>query len=152
MKYSVSIDIHAPIAEVVKRFDNPDLMKEWMNGLVSFEHLSGEPGQPGARSKLLFQIGKRRIEMIETVLVRDLPGRFLGTYDANGVHNEVGNYFTAIDLNTTRYETTQLFEFKGFMKVIGWLFPGAFKKQSMQYLKDFKAFVERDYKPEAKTM
>lgn len=148
MRYSVSIDIHAPIDEVVKRFDNPDMMKEWMKGLVSFEHLSGTPGQPGAKSKLRYQMGKREIEMIETITVRDLPARFEGTYDAQGVHNEVGNFFTAIDANTTRYETTQYFAFKGFMKVIGWLFPGAFKKQSLQYLKDFKAFVERDYKPE----
>jgi hypothetical protein len=145
MKYSVSIDINAPLDEVVKRFDNPDLMKEWMNGLVSFEHLSGEPGQPGAKSRLVFQMGKRRIEMTETVLVRDLPARFDGSYEAGGVYNEVGNSFKEIDENTTRYETTQYFRFTGGMKIIGWLFPGAFKKQSMKYLQDFKAFVERDY-------
>jgi len=144
-KYSVSIDINAPIDEVIKRFDNPDLMKEWMNGLISFEHLSGEPGQPGAKSKLVFQMGKRRVEMVETIKVRNLPKEFSGTYEANGVYNEVGNFFTAKDAHTTHYETTQLFEFKGFMKVIGFLFPGAFKKQSMKYLEDFKAFVERDY-------
>jgi hypothetical protein len=146
MKYAVSIEINAPIAEVIKRFDNPDLMKEWMQGLVSFEHVSGEPGQPGAVSKLVFQMGKRRIEMVETIKVRNLPEEFSGIYEAKGVYNEVGNFFTAKDEQTTFYETTQLFEFKGGMKIIGWLFPGAFKKQSLQYLKDFKAFVERDYK------
>src|SRR5687767_9221098 len=145
MKYAVSIEINAPIDEVIRRFDNPDVMKEWMNGLISFEHVSGEPGQPGAVSKLVFQMGKRRIDMIETVKVRNLPKEFTGTYEAKGVYNEVGNFFTAKDEHTTLYETTQVFELKGGMKIIGWLFPGAFKKQSLQYLKDFKAFVERDY-------
>ena len=41
-----------------------------------------------------------------------------------------------------RYTTEQEFQFKGFMKIMAFLMPGAFKKQSMQYLKDFKAFAE----------
>jgi hypothetical protein len=36
----------------------------------------------------------------------------------------------------------QEFQFKGFMKIIGFLFPGAFKKQSLKYLVDFKQFAE----------
>ncbi|MEO2058942.1 MAG: SRPBCC family protein, partial [Mesonia sp.] len=35
------------------------------------------------------------------------------------------------------------FQFSSFaMKVMGFLMPGAFKKQSLKYMKDFKAFVE----------
>lgn len=146
MRYTVSIEISAPIDEVVKRFDDPDNLKEWMPGLVSFEHLEGTPGQPGAKSKLVFQMGKRNIEMIETVLVRDLPARFEGTYEAKGVYNEISNEFIAKDDRTTVYSTTQYFRFGGGMKLFGWLFPGMFKKQSMKYLKDFKDLVERDYK------
>jgi len=146
MKYSVQTTINAPIDEVIKRFDNADMMKEWMPGLVKFEHLSGEPGQVGAKSKLTYQMGKRTVEMVETITERDLPRAFNGTYVANGVYNEVGNAFEAIDENTTRHISDQYFQFKGGMKIIGFLFPGAFKKQSQKYLEDFKAFVERDYK------
>lgn len=146
MRYTVSIEINAPIDEVVRRFDNPDNLREWMPGLVSFEHMEGTPGEPGAKSKMVFQMGKRRIEMIETVTERNLPSRFAGTYEAKGVYNEVGNSFSAIDANTTIYSSDQYFDFKGAMKIIGWLFPGAFKKQSLKYLQDFKQFVERDYK------
>lgn len=84
--------------------------------------------------------------MIETITVRDLPARFDGIYEARGVYNEVGNTFEKKDDGTTLHTSTQLFRFKGGMKVIGWLFPSVFKKQTMQYLKDFKQFVERDYK------
>lgn len=147
MRYTVSIDINAPLDEVIKRFDDPEKMKEWMAGLVSFEAIEGTPGQPGAKSKLVFQMGKRRIEMIETITERDLPRVFSGYYEANGVYNEVRNFFVAKDANTTTYSTEQLFNFKGGMKIIGWLFPKAFRKQSMKYLQDFKTFVERDYQP-----
>ncbi len=146
MRYSVQTTINAPIDEVIKRFDNMEMMKEWMPSLVSFEHISGEPGQVGAKSKLTHQMGKRTIEMIETITERDLPRCFNGNYVAKGVYNEVGNAFEAIDEKTTRYVSEQYFQFKGGMKVIGFLFPGAFKKQSLKYLEDFKAFVERDYK------
>lgn len=146
MRYSVSIDINAPLHEVVARFDDPEKMKEWMTGLVRFETIEGEPGQVGSKAKLVFKMGKRDMEMIETITVRDLPARFEGYYEVKGVYNEVGNRFEAIDEQTTRYTSDQFFQFKGGMKVIGWLFPGMFKKQSMKYLEDFKAFVERDYK------
>lgn len=146
MKYSVEITINAPIAEVIKRFENPELMKEWMPGLVKFEHLSGEVGKVGSKSKLTYQMGKRKVEMIETITEIDLPRCFNGTYEANGVYNEAGNSFEAIDENTTKHTSQQYFEMKGSMKVIGWLFPKAFKKQSYKYLEDFKNFVERDYK------
>jgi hypothetical protein len=146
MKYTVSTIINAPLEEVIKRFDNVEMMKEWMPGLVKFEHLSGEPGQVGAKSKLTYQMGKRTIEMIETITERDLPRCFNGTYEAKGVYNEVGNAFEAINETTTKHSSDQYFNFKGGMKVIGFLFPGAFKKQSLKYLEDFKHFVERDYK------
>lgn len=145
MRYTVSIDINAPLNEVISRFDDPEKMKEWMTGLVSFETIEGEPGQVGSKARLVFQMGKRNLEMFETITVRDLPGRFDGYYEAKGVYNEVGNVFEAIDEHTTRQTSAQFFKFNGGMKIIGWLFPKTFKKQSMKYLEDFKAFVERDY-------
>ena len=56
--YTVSIEIDMPRDEVVALFDNADNLFHWQNGLQSFEHVSGEPGQPGAKSKLVFQNGK----------------------------------------------------------------------------------------------
>lgn len=142
MKYTVTIEIEKPIDEVVALFDNADNLYAWMEGLESFEHLSGEPGQVGAKSRLKFKMGKRDIEMIETITVRDLPDEFTGTYDAEGVFNIVKNRFEAINPTRTRYISEQEFQFTGFMKIFGWLMPGAFRKQSMKYLEAFKTFAE----------
>lgn len=142
MKYTAEIEINKPIDTVIELFDNPDNMGKWMEGLQSFEHLSGTPGEPGAKSRLKFKMGKREIEMIETVTVRNLPDEFSGTYEAAGVFNIVKNKFEKITENKTKYFTENEFQFKGFMKIMAWIMPGAFKKQSMKYLKSFKQFAE----------
>ena len=143
MKYTSEIEINRPVDKVIELFDNPDNMSKWMEGLQSFEHISGTAGQPGAKSRLKFKMGKREIEMIETITVRNLPDEFSGTYEAKGVFNIVKNKFTSLPGNRTKYVTEQEFQFKGFMKIIGFLMPGVFKKQSMKYLIAFKNFAER---------
>lgn len=143
MKYTTEIEINLPVDKVVELFDNPDNLKKWMKGLQSFEHISGTPGQEGAKSKLFFKMGKRDIEMIETIIKRNLPEEFSGTYEAKGVFNIVKNSFIPIDDNNTRYVTEQEFQFTGFMKLMGALMPGAFKKQTHQYMQDFKEFAEQ---------
>jgi carbon monoxide dehydrogenase subunit G len=142
MKYAAEIEINKPIDKVIELFDNPDNMYKWMKGLQSFEHISGTAGQPGAKSRLKFKMGKKDIEMVETILVRNLPDEFTGTYEVKGVFNIVKNRFTKIDEHTTRYITEQEFQFKGLMKFMALLMPGAFKKESMKHLVNFKNFAE----------
>ena len=143
MKYTCEININLPLERVIELFDNPDNLKHWQPGLQSFEHISGEPGQPGAKSRVVFQTGKRRIEMIETIIKRNLPEEFTGSYEAPGVYNIVKNRFVAIDENSTRYVSDQEFQMKSFpMKIMGFLMPSAFKKQSNKYLQQFKTFAE----------
>ena len=80
MKYTVETEINLPIARVVELFDDPENLKHWQPGLLSFEPISGTPGQPGAKSKLKYKMGKRDIEMVETISVRNFPDEFSGTY------------------------------------------------------------------------
>lgn len=142
MKYTVAITINKPIEEVLEKFHNPANRSAWMPGFIDAKVLEGEEGQVGAKVALTFQMGKRQMMMIETILERKSDKSIRGCYEANNVYNEVNNLFESIDTNTTRYTSEQYFRFGGGMKVIGWIFPKAFKKQSMVYLEKFKAFVE----------
>ena len=142
MKYSVETEINKPREKVIELFDNVDNMYKWMEGLEKFEHLSGTPGQPGARSKLTFKMKNRQVEMVETVTARNLPKEFSGTYEVKGVYTEVKNYFYELPGGKTRYVTDQEFKFKGLMKCIAFLAPGMFKKQSYKHLANFKKFAE----------
>ncbi len=142
MKYSNEVVIDLPVNRVVELFDNPDNLKHWQPGLQSFEHLSGVPGQPGSRSRLRYKMGNREIDMIETIIRRNLPHEFEGIYEAKGVHSIISNRFTPIGENKTKLVSYSEFTFLGFMKVIGFLMPGSFKKQSQKFLDDFKTFAE----------
>lgn len=142
MKYTDEIEINQPINKVVELFDNEDNLFKWMNGLQSIEHLEGKPGEKGSTTKMLFKEGKREIEMIETILENKLPEEFTATYEAKGVYNLAKISFVSLTDSKTKYLTEQEFQLKGFMKLIGWLMPGAFKKQTNKYLKMFKEFAE----------
>lgn len=142
LKYSVEIEIDLPRDRVVELFDNEENMFKWQKGLMSCDHISGEPGQAGEKSRLVFQMGKRTIEMIETITERNLPDDFNGMYDAKGVHNVVKNRFVELGPDKTKWVSENEFEFQGFMRLIGFFMKSAFPKQSLKYLKDFKAFAE----------
>jgi len=143
MKYTLEITINQPLDKVIELFDNPDNLKHWQPGFVSHEHLSGEPGQPGAKAKMIFNHNGRKMEMIETITSRNLPGEFSGTYETNGVVNTQINHFEEIDSSTTLWSSTSEFKAGGFMmKLMMFFMPGAFKKQSQAFMDHFKAYAE----------
>jgi hypothetical protein len=142
MKFCCEIDIDLPREKVIELFDNPENMKHWQPGLMSFEPLSGTPGQPGAKSRLKYKMGQREIEMIETITVRNLPDEFSGTYEAKGVFNLVSNHFKPLPGDRTLIVSDNEFRLSGFMKLFGLLMPGSFSKESYKHLQRFKEFAE----------
>jgi|TARA_R110002020_G_scaffold199778_3_gene401537 hypothetical protein len=143
MKYTTEVIINKPRAEVIEKLDSAENMKHWQRGLTHYKDIQGTPGAEGAKMELHYKMGKRDMQLTETIQKRDFPNEFHATYDAKGVHNIQQNYFEEIDANTTRWRSESEFQFQGFgMKLMGFLMPGAFKKQSQKYLNDFKNFVE----------
>lgn len=146
MKYLTEITVDVPLVEFIKKFDNPENMKLWQKDLLSVEHLSGIPGKEGAQMELRYKMGKREVIMVETILKRNLPHEFHGTYDAKGVHNIQKNYFKPLGENSTKWISESEFHFSGFfMKMMAFLMPGAFKKQTLKFMKDFKNFAEGNH-------
>lgn len=142
MNYTCEVTIAQPIARVIELFDQPANLKHWQPGLQSIEPISGTPGQPGARSRLRYDMNGRKIEMIETITRRNLPADFVGQYEAKGVYNVAHSHFTALGPNQTKWTMETEFDFRGFMKLAGWFAPGTFRKQSQQMMTDFKQFAE----------
>lgn len=142
MKYKQSISINLPREEVVKKFSDPDNLKHWQRGFIFMKPINGKSGEEGSQNLLKYKMGKREIEMTETILNNDLPKEFDASYEAKGVYNIQKNKFIIPEEAKTEWISDSEFNFSGFMKIIGSLMPGAFKKQSLQYMKDFKAFAE----------
>ena len=144
MKYQESIIINAP-KEQVAEYLHPKYAFEWMEGLQQYELTTGEWDEEGAVAEMRFKTGKREMNMTETLIDNQMPDEKTMTYDAKNVHNIVRNILETVDGNKTKYINDQEFQFSGFfMKAMGFLLPGLFKKQSRKYLKDFKAFVETE--------
>ena len=143
MKFTQQIEINAPIEKVVKLFDSPDNLGKWMKGLKKFVHISGTPGKPGAKSRLVFDNGKHQFELIETITKNNLPHEMSGNYEHKYTVNTMSNRFKSVG-NKTRYETEVHYtKLNGFMiKLMALLMPGMFKKQVLIAMNNFKTFVE----------
>ncbi|NER15534.1 SRPBCC family protein [Leptobacterium flavescens] len=143
MKYQNEILIKLPREEVFQKFNNQDNMKHWQKGFMGLEHISGDPGKEGAKSKLRYKMGKREIEMTESILKLQAPEEFHGTFETQGVYNKQENFFEVVDENTTKWVSKTEFRFSTFMmKTMAFLMPGSFKKQSYKFMVDFKNFAE----------
>jgi hypothetical protein len=143
MKYTLEILIDAPRSEVIRLFDSTDNLYKWQPELQDFEHLSGEPGQVGSKSRMFYNMDGREVEMIETITKRNFPEQFSSTYEANGVLNIQDNEFVEIG-DQTKWISHSEFKFSGFFALIFPFMKKSFKKQSCLFQERFKKFAEEE--------
>jgi len=138
---SCEVDIAVPRARVVELFDDPANVLKWQPDLLRFEHLSGDPGRPGAKSRLVYRAGKGEMEMIETITDRRLPDEFSGIYETKMGVTRVRNRF--VDQGTTtRWIVDTEYLASGFMRLLAPLLRGPIRKQTLKIAHAFKAFAE----------
>ncbi|MGW4054857.1 SRPBCC family protein [Streptomyces sp. NPDC004779] len=153
MKYTVSIEIALPRERVVQLLADPAQMPKWLRGLVLHEPLSGVHGQVGTRSRVVLQMGQRNFECTETITRREpsdlseIPKASVVHFDreivGEGMWSAVRDRLTEAGPGTTLWASENEYRFSGFlMRLVGLLMPGAFRKQSQQHMRDFKAFAE----------
>ena len=149
MQYKVEIVIDVPREKMIEMFDNPDNLNKWQPTFLGIEHVEGVERTKGAKSSLRYKQGKGEMEMIETVLVYNMPDEFSCTYEANGVLNINKNFFYA-EGDKTRWVTDTEFQFNSLpMKLMGMLLPFMFKSQTNQMMQNFKTFAETGETPKA---
>jgi len=145
MKYSCSVDIKLPLDKTMELWNNESNFKEWQDGFASIEHLNGTPNSIGAKSKIIFQ-GKRKIELLETIISSDLPKEKIALYEHIHMTNTQTTRFIAIENNKTQYiSEVEYTKFNGIMiKLMAKLFPSKFKEQSLKWMNQFKEFAEKN--------
>ena len=143
MKYTSQIIVEVPLEQFVKKLNNHENMKHWQRGLYSFEHISGDPGEIGAKMKLKYNFDKRYMELIETITETRLPHKLFVNYDGKGMHNIQQNFFKQTAEGYTKWICkSEFIPTNFFMRCMILLSPKSFKKQTMVYLRDFKKFAE----------
>ncbi|THA87042.1 SRPBCC family protein [Streptomyces sp. A0592] len=153
MKYTVSIEVALPRERVVQLLADPAHLPQWLRGLVLHEPLTGAHGQVGTTSRVVMQMDKRTMELTETITRReplDLHGIPRGSvvhFDreivGEGMWSAVRDRLTEAGPGATLWVSENEYRFSGvLMRLVGLLMPGAFRKQSLQHMQDFKAFAE----------
>lgn len=144
MKFLCEVKVSLPLVEVIKLYDNVAHLDKWQTGFVSHEHISGAIGEAGAKSKILFKHNNREMELIETIVRKDLPEEFTAIYEHIHMVNTMTSHFEEIDDHNTLFQMKiEYTSFIGFMpKLMAFLMPGMFKKQSQKWLDQFKQFAE----------
>ncbi len=140
LKFEQTID--AGLRSVWAAFDNPDNMGRWQQNFDSYTHKSGEPGQPGAVSELVFNEGRKKIILKETITERREPDFLAGTYESTYGSTTIVNHFEAIDDSTTRWTSWCNFTFKGIMKFMAFFIAGPIRKRTEGDMERFKLLVE----------
>ena len=143
MKFKLELLINQPLAEVWKAFDTVENMKKWQPSLISFEPISGTPGQPGAVSKLTYEEGGREFSLIEKITHREEPNRFDGVYENNFADNIVRNRFIEQGKDQTLWVIETEYAFKTLlMKIVGPLRKKNFVARTQRDMERFKEVAE----------
>ncbi|MBM7784459.1 SRPBCC family protein [Tenggerimyces flavus] len=154
MKFTVSIQVALPRERVVQLVADPAHFPKWLRGLVEHEPISGAHGEVGTKSRVVIQTGQQKVEAVETITRREpadlsqLPTETVVQYDreltVQGMCSVVRDRFTEAGPDQTLWESESEYRFSGLMmRLVGLVMPGAFRKQTEQYMQDFKAFAEQ---------
>ncbi|GIF00742.1 SRPBCC family protein [Paractinoplanes rishiriensis] len=162
MKYTVSIEIALPLEKVAQLLADPAHLPMWLRGLVLHEPLHGTHGHVGTKSRVVLQTGQQQFEGTETVTRREpedlsaIPSGSIVHFEreivGKGMWSAARERLTEAGPEKTLWTSENEYRFSGvLMRLVGLLMPGAFRKQSLQHMQDFKAFAEqgKDVREEA---
>ena len=94
--------------------------------------------------RMKYKMGRREMEMIETITVSNFPEEFTASYETKGVFNLNKNTFKKKGENKTVWIMESDFQFSGFMKLFGFFMKGSFPKESLKQMNKFKEFAESE--------
>lgn len=154
MKYTVSIEIALPRHQVVRLLADPAQLPKWLRGLVLHEPLNGGYGEVGTKSRVVLKMGQQEFECTETITRREpaeldvIPKESVVHFEreivGGGMWSAVRDRLTEAGPTLTLWESENEYRFSGLMmRLVGLFMPGAFRKQSLKHMQDFKAFAEQ---------
>ena len=83
----LKIRIECPVEYTWQTFKNVDLMGEWVQGFVRLETVEGEPETAGSKHRLIFEEGRRQVELIQTVEAIEENQTFIFSAATKGMRN-----------------------------------------------------------------
>ena len=140
--HKLEIEINRSVDDVGELFRDRTLIAKWQHGLLSSDPLPTLDGK--LRYKLIFQFGRRKMIMTETIMLDDLPKQYHVVYKMKGVRQSIHNSFSLVDNTTTIWKAETEFHFSGLMSLIARFMKPGFEQQSSALMRSFKAMAESD--------
>ena len=144
MKIRTEVVIDADQKTVWRMFDNPDNLKKWQPTLKSVRTVSGEPGQPGAVSELVYEERGREIRMMEFLTERREPHFMAGTYASDHGKAIVVNQFEDVGDGRTRWTAWWNHTSRGLLRLLSPFMKRSMAKRLDDDLQRFKLMVETE--------
>ena len=136
MKHKFEIVIEKPRDAVAALYADRPRIEEWLPGLVEYRHLSGEPGQPGAKVELVLKL----LTVVEMVTDRNLPDSFSHSVEWRKYCIPIENIFEELSPSSTKW--TLEAEIKGW--IIERILRGREEEFKSKYMEPFKKFAEAE--------
>jgi hypothetical protein len=141
MKSIVEVEVNVPQAKLAALFVDPRNSTKWMDDLDRYEPISGEPGTPGSKYRLLPRKGN--MVFVATVVARALPNEARLSLEGPNVAVSVRGRFLALAPGRTRLISEEEFSFKGPVhRALGFFAHRAIKKAHRRHIEAFKRFAE----------
>lgn len=146
MKFTCTVEINKPLAVVLKVWRDESKFSSWQDGFQSKEILSGSKGKEGSKSKIVLSQGNRKMELIETLKVDNLPVEHTVYVEHIHMNNYMTTSFKELTKDKTQYScTVEYTKFNGFVpNLMARLFPSMFRKQVQKWLVQFKELTEKE--------
>lgn len=142
MKFTAEVEIAKPIEELIVLIQDPNNTLQWLEGLRSVKHISGEERQAGAVSKVVFDSAAGRLHIKETVISNKLPEEYIMCYEGPG-YTSYSNYcFEKISSDAAKFTMIQQVELRGALKLAKGLVKGKMGQQLERSAQSFKRFAE----------
>jgi len=142
IEYNSEITVDKSVEESWNVTQDPHKMSEWMTGFKSFEHVSGEPGQVGSVSNVIFETNGSETVIKETI-TRIIPNHSIAMTFENDMMEMDYVLEMKGDANQTEIKTYTQVEGNGtIMKSFIAMAPGSFKKQEDTNLSMLKKTIE----------
>lgn len=141
--YSVKVEINKPVEEVFSKFQDAELLKEWIPEVKSIEIIEEKADKIGSSYKLIVENQGKEISMTEKVLAFVENEKVTFHFDAEQMLKTDDYNFTSEGNKTIITQESKVVAKSYMLSCTFPWFKGNFKKISQDYLDRFKAVVEK---------
>lgn len=141
--YSVKVEIDKPIEEVFTKFQNVELLKQWIPEVKSVDIIEEKPGKVGSTYKVVVENQGQEVAMTEKVLAFVENEKVTFQFDAEQMFKTDDYNFTSEGGKTVISQDSKVTAKSYMLSCTFPWFKGHFKKMSQEYLDRFKAIAEK---------